>query len=467
MDSDKNVDGYFFFYEVAKLKKGKREFAVKILDNNLNEVANKSYVSGKKTVLLDVKFNNQAVGMLFDDTKADELKLVVIDRQGKEVANKTFGYEKKEHKMMEMIAQSGGGEMLSAIDNKGFMLNMLKDYKKIGYKVDFIPTDGSSAWSFTSNQNERRLFSYSTITLNDEFILGMETSRKGTMSRSMDVKFIAHDIHTGKELWSKPISEKNPRTVLNGLINEEDQIVLVGEYFQSGDNWMKDDSEGIYIETVSKDGNQISINKIDWDNDILPKLPSSAEFKLNKDLIYFQDMVLFPDGSLYGIGEQFKKNLNALGLLSRNSPKTKLVITDAYVFSFSPEKALTDITLIEKGKSRAASLSDFGSPMLNARALDAFGAFDHNYTQVDRERGLFVATFTDYERIKGEKNKWAYKAVAVQDGEVTQDKIYMEGDSRKIKYNILPAKLGSVLVMKYDKKEETVELSIEKLNLGF
>lgn len=467
MDADKNVDGYFFFYEVAKLKKGKREYAVKILDNNLNEVANKTYVSGKRTELVEVKFNNQAVGMLFNDTRERQFKLVVIDRQGKEMLTKHFDYEKKEYKMLEMMLKMNSAELLFPIDDKGFMFTMVKDYKKLGYRVDFIPTDGSQPWSFTSDQNERRLFSFGTVAMNDEFLIGMETSRRGAMSRSMDTKFVVRDMDNGNMIWEKPVTEDDPKSVLTGMVNNEGQIVLVGEYFKAGDDWMRDEAEGIYIETLSKEGNQVAINKIDWDNDILPKLPNKAEFKLDKDLIYFQDMVLFPDGSMYGIGEQFKKNFNALGLLSRDASKTKLVITDAYIFSFNPNKELTDIRLVEKGKSRAQSLADFASPMLNARALDSYGAFDHNYTQVDKDRNLFVATFTDYERIKGEKNKWAFKAVAVKDGEITEDKIYMDTDDRKIEYNIRPAKLGSVLVVKHDDREDTVTLSLEKLNLGF
>jgi hypothetical protein len=58
-----------------------------------------------------------------------------------------------------------------------------------------------------------------------------------------------------------------------------------------------------------------------------------------------------------------------------------------------------------KGNSRVACLTDFGSPQLNANALKSQGAFDYIYTQIDKKNDRFYSCFIDYERLSGEKNK--------------------------------------------------------------
>ncbi len=51
MNSENSVDGYYFFYEVDKVSKTEREFLIKILDQNLNEILNKSLIESKNTFL--------------------------------------------------------------------------------------------------------------------------------------------------------------------------------------------------------------------------------------------------------------------------------------------------------------------------------------------------------------------------------------------------------------------------------
>jgi len=64
MDKENDVDGYYFFYKVDKLKKGQREFAIRILDNNLNEIAKKSIIAHKRTILAEGKYNNHKLMFL-------------------------------------------------------------------------------------------------------------------------------------------------------------------------------------------------------------------------------------------------------------------------------------------------------------------------------------------------------------------------------------------------------------------
>jgi hypothetical protein len=152
-----------------------------------------------------------------------------------------------------------------------------------------------------------------------------------------------------------------------------------------------------------------------------------------------------------------------MAALGGGNSVTQLTITNSVVFKFSPDFKLLGIQEFEKGKSRAPSLTDFGSPQLNAHALKSYGAFDYEYTQVDKANDRFYACFIDYERIKGEKNKNAFKTIIYDEGKLTEDKIYLESDSKD--FRVLPAKIGNVLLLEYDKKLKSINLHLEKLNI--
>jgi len=155
--------------------------------------------------------------------------------------------------------------------------------------------------------------------------------------------------------------------------------------------------------------------------------------------------------------------LSILGGGGASAPVTQLTITNSVIFKFNSDFKLTGVKEFEKGKSRAPSLSDFGSPQLNAHALKAYGAFDYAYTQLDKANDRFYACFVDYERLKGEKNKNAFKTIIYDEGKLSEDKIYLESETKD--FRPLPAKVGNVLLLEYDKKKKEISLHIEKLNI--
>ncbi len=95
--------------------------------------------------------------------------------------------------------------------------------------------------------------------------------------------------------------------------------------------------------------------------------------------------------------------------------------------------------------------------------MKSYGAFDYEYTQVDKLNDRFYACFIDYERIKGEKSKNAFKTIIYDEGKLSEDKIYLDNDSKD--FRVLPAKLGNVLLLEYDKKQKSISLHLEKLNI--
>ncbi len=474
IDKNKDVDGYYFYYEVDKLKKGKREYAIKMLDNNLNDIATKSYVDDKNTILANSKFNNQALMFAMVNVKEKHYKLVTFDRRGKQGNDITIPVNKKEMKWLNAMVKSGNFNMLFPVDNKGFIFNYVIDNKKIGYGLKYVATDGGKSWIYKSPDESKQIHSINPIEANEKVVVAMETSKKSILSQSGNTKILVIDIETGKLLFEKEYDkEENPRLITNAFLSENKELVLLGEYFNKGDNIITDKSLGLFSQVLQLDGAVLNDSKISWTNKIDKMMPPNSKGKkTNRGYVYFHDIIRTQEGSYYGIGERYKKTASAGGIAAavlnggrgRNTV-TQLTITDALVFKFSDKFDLEDIEVFKKGKSRAPSLVDFGSPQLNAHALKAFGAFDYEYTQIDANRDRFYSMFIDYERLKGEKNKLAFKSIIYNDGQLTEDKIYLQQSKGKIDFRVLPAKLGHVALLEYNKKKKTVNLHLEKLNI--
>lgn len=473
MDKNNDVDGYYFYYQVDKLKKGMREYAIKMLDNNLNDIATKSYIDNKKTVLADSKFNNQALMFAMINLKEKQYKLVSFDRQGEKRKDVVISVNKKEMKWLSYMVNSGNFNLLFPVDNKGFLFNYIRDNKKIGYGLKYVATDGGKSWDFNSPDEVKEILSINPIEVNEEVVVALQTSKKSMMSQKVNFKILVIDINTGKLLFKKDFDrENNPRLITNAFLTDDKNVVLLGEYFKKGDNILKDKSLGIFAQVNDLKGEVVSDSKVSWEKKINKMMPPESDGKKRKrGYVYFHDIVRTQTGSYYCIGERYRKTASAggiaLAVLSRGQSGnlTQLTITDAVVFEFDNDFNLKDINVFEKGKSRAPSLADFGSPQLNAHALKAYGAFDYQFTQLDTDRDRFYATFIDYERLKDEENKLAFKAVMYDEGNLSEDKIYLNKSKRRIVYRVLPAKLGHVMLLEYNKKEKTLDIHLEKLNI--
>ena len=79
MNKDNTVDGYYVFYLADKLKKGEREFAIRLFDKNLTEVATKKYVDNKNTFLMKSSFNNSAMMFAMANYGASAMSLSQAD----------------------------------------------------------------------------------------------------------------------------------------------------------------------------------------------------------------------------------------------------------------------------------------------------------------------------------------------------------------------------------------------------
>jgi hypothetical protein len=471
LDKNSDVDGYFFYYIVDKLKKGDREFAIQILDKNLVEVAKKSYVDNKNTFLMKSSFNNQAMMFAMANFKEKEITLVTFDKQANQKESIKIPLESKEIQYLRLMQQSENFNVLFPVDNKGFLFNKLEDNKKIGYSLKYYATDGGKSWEYNSPAESKEIFMINPIEVNEKYVVALEMSQSSIFSRKITVKAKVIDVNTGQLLFEKEYSNAvKPRLINNAFLDKDNNVVLMGEYFKEKDNILSDKSLGLFTEIIDPSGKVLKESYSSWEGDISKIAKTKGSYIEDKGYIYFHKIVKTNLDEYYAIGEFYKKAASGAGIAAAvlsggrgGNAVTQITITNSVVFKFDSNFKLKEIKEFEKGKSRAPSLSDFGSPQLNAHLLKSFGAFDYEYTQFDKVNNRFYACFIDYERLKGEKNKTAFKTIIYDEGSLTEDKIYLTTENKD--YRVLPAKVGSVLLLEYNKKLKEITLHLEKLNI--
>lgn len=484
LDDANDVDGYYFFYEVDKLKKGMREFAVNILDKNLNDVALKKFEASKKIVLADNAFNNEAIMFALFNNKEKTLTLKGFDRKANPKDDIVITLDKKVARLFNNGLRAGTlSSVLHPVKNKGFILITPNfDGKGTGYVLDFYPSNENvSPWKYEFIPSERGFHSVTPVALNDKFVVLVDVRTKG-MSAKREFTTIVLNSQTGEKLFEKVYDKNDPKLITNSFISEDGKISVMGQYYEPNAKIAKAQSLGLYTEQYDEKGEVVFSKRISWQEDVSKFLPVKKNNKL-KDIgyIFFHDIIKTQSGEYYGIGEQYKKTVSALGVASgilaaagggiQAGGYTQLTIKDVYIFKFDKDFNLADVQVFEKGKSRIQNLTDFGSPQLSAYMIKALGGFDFVYSQRDVKRDRFYANFIDYERAsdkkekKGEKRKagFVFKTIIQDGGELTVDNIELSKESKN--FRVLPAKVGYVLLLEYNRKKKSSSLRLEKLNI--
>ena len=472
IDENNAVDGYYVFYQVDKINSKEREYAISLIDQNLNDIANKKFIERKNTILLGSSFNNQVTMLALLNVNEEKIVLKSFDKKANELEDIVIPTEKKSAKLIRAMHRFGSlGQVLFPINNKGFVLNISSLMGENNIK--YYPTNGGQKWEYHLTQDKKYVQSLLPLSSEENYLVTVEIKRRG---KKLNFKTILIDVNTGSELFSTEFDENNPKLISNSFITSEGNIAVLGQYYEPKVKIAKAQSLGLFLEVYDNSGNVLFENKMSWAKDVNEKLEVGRKSKI-KDIgyIFFHDIIRTQKGDFYAIGEQYKKTANAAGIATgilsatlggvQTSGYTQLTIDDAFVFKFNKDFRLDEIKVFEKGKSRVQNLYDFGSPQLNAFQIKAWGGFDYVYSQIDEEKDRFYANFVDYERMSGEENKFAFKSIIYDEGELSEDKIYLPNKGRKVITRPMAGKLGHVLILEYNKKEKTALLHLEKLNI--
>jgi len=254
---------------------------------------------------------------------------------------------------------------------------------------------------------------------------------------------------------------------------ESGELTLLGSYYDKSDRTSSNKSKGLCIYAMGADGEIISKKYLAWTKEIKKVLPVNKKGKLaDMGYMYFQNIFKTNDGRLFAVAEQYKKNVDALGVtanvlsglmknFSTDMGGTNVKIEDIMVLEFSADHDLTDVAVFEKNKSYQSLPAGGAFTNMNTigHLVKYYGGFDFAFTQHHRDQDIFSFVFNDYDR---KSKNWNLKSVTYADGEYATDQITLTSD--KSDFILLQGKSGHVMLAEYDSKAKTLDMRLEKIN---
>lgn len=474
------IKGYYFFFKADKVGKGSYSYRLVMTDPNLKEVGTQKMVASRTLYLLEASYNGAALCFKFYDSKEKKLYLYFYDNNAEKIGKKTITPERQELAYYAAAMQKGeiANTSIFAVPGKGFLHYRSIKNKKMGYNVQYYPNNSEEDdWKFKSDDESRQVEFASFILANDDLVLNSIIRKKSLLTKDMSFFIQGIDPKTGDEIFDIPLEdEKHSVQMMNAFRDKQTgNVRLFGYYFDKDQKEAKGNSLGMCQVTINNEGEVLDKTLVSWEKDIAKFLPTNERGKMKGiGYLYFHRVIQTDDGKVFAIGEQYSKEVSggatALNVLAAasgggsNVSNFKMVVRDFFFLEFDKDFTLQNVKIFEKGKSNVAlpaGAGYYGAQFL-ANFIKAYDGFDYEYSQIFRGGSVYTIGYLDFERLKGEKNKWIFGTISYADDEYTVDKINLDTDASSVR--VMPAKPGYVLMSEYYKKEKRLDLHLEKVN---
>jgi len=471
------VKGYYFFYVSDKVNKSTNEYTLRITDNNLTVLKDVKFNDSKHVSVLESSFNGTDLVFLFynDDERTLQYKIYGAD------GNEKFTYErelsKKDKNYMETTYLAVDDEEntykgLYPVQGAGFISNTpSREDKDYTFEIDYFSTGQKKQWSYTPHEGGKKFMGDYLGSSNG--IVYLEVLKYSSMlDQKPTSDLVGLSLETGKQLFEVATDSKYrfyPSTL--STLNDGSAFIF-GEFFDPNANIAKDKSKGFAFWKVDNSGKITFEKYCSWDMDLGKFLNVSSKGKIEDfGYMYLHKMVQVADGSVYAVGEGYKKAASALGIASKvmsmgggNISAVKIKVTDMILIKFDKDFNVADAKIYEKN-SNSIELPSGGAyastAMLGKLIKYSFGGFDYDYTQQNSENTSFTVCYSDFVRGKDYKGS-TFNSITYNDGKLTTDKINTKSNASRSA--ILPGKQGQVLLLDYYKKDKKLDIHFEKLN---
>lgn len=469
------VKGYYFFYVSDKVDRKNNEYTLRITDENLAILKDVKFEDSKNVTVLESSFNGTDLIFLFynEDERTLEYKVYGVD--GKMKFSYVRELTKKEKTFLQMTYLSVNDDEntykgLYPIEGLGFISNTpSRESRDFTFQIDFFSTDKKNQWTYNPTEGAKKFLGDYLGTSNG--IVYLEVLKYSSiMDQKPESSLVGLSLETGKPLFEIGTDSKY-RFYPSSLSTLNDgSSFLFGEFFDQNANVIKDKSKGFAFWKVDAAG-KITFEKYClWDADLGKYLNVSSKGKIDDfGYMYLHKMVQVADGSIYAIGEGYKKNASALGIASKvlsggGISAVKIKVTDMILIKFDKSFDVKNAKIYDKNSNSVELPS--GAEYMSAAALGKFikytyGGFDYAYTQVNKDKTSFTVCYSDYERGKDYRGG-TFNSITYNNGKITTDKINTKSDASST--SVLPGKQGQVLMLDYYKKAKRLDIHFEKLN---
>jgi hypothetical protein len=471
-----DVKGYYFFYASDKIDKKTYEWTLEISDNNLKTLKTIKFIDSKDVTILESSFNGSDLIFLFynEDAKTFEYQIYGADGKKKFIYNRELTKKEKRYLEMTYLALDDEDQTykgLYPIEGKGFISNMpSREDKDYTFQVDYFSSEKRKQWTFTPTIGGKKFIGDYLGYFNG--VVYFEVLKfSGMLDGNPDSYILGLNLETGKQVFEKPTDGKHrfypaSMSIIGG------KAYLYGEYFNPGGNISKDKSLGFAFWGIDEKGAIQSEKYCAWDLELGKYLNVTSKGKIDDfGFMFLHNIIQTADGSIYAIGEGYKKVASALGILSqvasggRSRISTlKIKVTDMILIRFDKDFNVKEARIYDKNPNTQELPSGYefvSTPLLGKMIKYHFGEFDYAYTQTNKDLTSFTVTYADYVRGKDYKGG-TFNSISYNDGKITTDRINTKSDAKWT--IVLPGKQGQVLLVDYFKKEKRLDKHFEKLN---
>jgi hypothetical protein len=471
------VKGYYFFYASDKVDKKNYQWTLTINDENLKVLKSIQFVDSKDVMILESSFNGTDLIFLLYNKDAKTLDYQVYGADGKKKYNYVRELTKKEKRYLEMgyLAMDDDENTykgLYPIDGKGFISNMpSREDKDYTFQIDFFSTEKKKQWTYIPTMSGKRFIGDYLGSYNGVAYIEM-LKFNSLMDGNPESFIIGLSLETGKQVFEKSTEQSKYKFYPASMsVLDDGKAYVYGEYFSPNANIAKDKSVGFAFWGIDEKGATLSEKYCSWDLDMGKFLSVNSKGKIEDfGYMYVHNMIQTADGSIYAIGEGYKKVASALGILSKVATQggglsaVKIKVTDMIMIKFDKDFNVKDAKIYEKNSNSVelpGGMEFVSGPLLGKMIKYNYGEFDYAYTQQNKDKTSFTVTYSDY--VKGKDYKGGtFNSISYNESKMTQDKINTKtGATRSI---VLPGKQGQVLIVDYFKKDKRLEPHFEKLN---
>ena len=480
MDGEQ-LKGYFSFYVSDKISKKINEYTLQIMDENLNKVKAITFEDDKNIQILESSYNGSTIMFLFYDSKEKTLEYRAYGFDGKQKMTYTKELNKRSKALIEQTygdkSDEGQNEALFSVGDKGYVTTYpVKEGKYYSYEINFFFTSQKKQWTYEAAEEQEDKFATAVYLGATDSIVLFEVIKQRSMMGSGGPHswLLGLNIFSGKKVFEMSTEEGEYKFYPMNIsaINGKSDFLLVGTYYSSDSRIMKDASLGLASWTMNNAGKVLAQKFNAWDGAISKYLPVSSRGKVaDVGYVYFHKILQTADGNFFAVGEGYKKVVSGWGVAttllsggrSGRASSFKIKITDIITFQFNEKFEIKAAKIYDKFSNtmELPGGADFMSPHTMAILAKAFGAFDYDFTQMDKEHTRFNIGYSDYER-SGEDKGLNFNSISYSNGTVTEDKIKLASKAKWVK--VYPGKPGFVMILEYYKKDKRLEYRLEKLN---
>jgi hypothetical protein len=490
------VKGYYLYAVEGKGKKKQNNYRLSIMDNDLNVTNNITISRPRSYRLLESSYNGKAFCFLYMDTKKKALEYLIMDESGNELGkykvNKVSRSELGHIASMTAASEDSYSGGITAVNGVGFVRYGWEKSKGAHATLEMFDNNGQKIWEGRSAETGKVAYeSMVPFYSDDKAIVSFVQVREKMLRGTFKSYLIWHDAKTGEIMFvmdTKGAMQKKDAKVKDkgakanillplsvGYDAGKDEYFVCGEYWKSGDNYMKVKSQGFFMNSVSGSGEMKQESYCSWEKEVKKLIPKEG---MERN-VTIHKVIRTADGKVFAIGEQFKKRFNgwaipaaiAAGLLQNvgisaysNVGLAKLVIYDMVIFEFTPDLKINEVHVFKKDKTNVPLPRGMGvyGPTLLGNFVKMWGGFDYEFTTLSEDQQTFSTGYTNF--TKKRKNVRGYKAGSIN---YTTSKVFAEDKipfAKKARYfKALPSKPGYVTMVEYYRKGKRVGLRTEQV----